>query len=372
MQEIIEAIGINLPENLLSQNVWQWVMPFIVLFLFVLFFRIFANILRKAIEKILKKLGSDIPDDLSEALAGSLRLFILVIGIFLAIRAVPFFPSYLEAVANKISHAIVLFFVFQIIYLLVKPLGDLLKRFNWMKSEIMSNLLMKVLKVAVIFIGGISILETFGIQVAPIIAGFGLFGVAVALGAQDLFKNLIGGLLIIVEKRFDVGDWIKAEGVVEGIVEDISFRSTALRDFDRSLIEVPNSMLSSAIFVNYSRLPYWRVRMILGLEYRTTTEALRSTVAKIEEMLKADEEIVDASKAAFVIRVDKFSDSSVDVLVNCFANTKDFAEYLRIKEKVVYAIKDIVEKQGVGFAFPSQSLYIETLPREAEIKESKG
>ncbi len=362
MQEIMEAIGINLPPALLSQDVWQWIMPFIVLFLFVLFFRLFANILRKAIEKSLKSLGTDIPEDLSQALASSLRLFVLVIGIFLAIRAVPFFPSYMEAIANKISHAIVLFFVFQIIYLLVKPLGDLLKKFNWMMSEIMSNLLMKILRVAVVFVGGVSILETFGIQVAPIIAGFGLLGVAVALGAQDLFKNLIGGLLIIAENRFDVGDWIKAENVVEGIVEDISFRSTTLRDFDKSLIEVPNNLLASAIFVNYSRLSYWRIRMILGLEYRTTTAALRSTVAKIEAMLKADEEIVDASKAAFVVRVDKFSDSSIDVLVNCFANTPDWNEYLRIREKVVYAIKDIVESEGVGFAFPSQSLYIESLP----------
>jgi len=95
-----------------------------------------------------------------------------------------------------------------------------------------------------LFLGFATVLQVWGIQVGPILAGLGLFGVAVALGAQDLFRNLIGGLCVLIEKRFKVGDWIMVDGVVEGTVEHIGFRSTKVIRFDLSPVFVPNQKLS--------------------------------------------------------------------------------------------------------------------------------
>src|SRR5690606_24926556 len=103
-----------------------------------------------------------------------------------------------------------------------------------------------------------TILEIWGIKVAPILAGFGLLGVAVALGAQDLFKNLIAGLLILSEKRFSIGDWVRVKDLVEGTVESIGFRSTVIRRFDLSPVYVPNTMLSDNAVINFSNMIFRR------------------------------------------------------------------------------------------------------------------
>ena len=109
--------------------------------------------------------------------------------------------------------------------MLIKSVSDLL-------SKDLIDWIIKAIKVLIIILGAAAVLELWGIKIGPIIAGLGLFGVAVALGAQDLFKNLISGILVLVERRFQVGDWIFVEGVIEGTVESIGFRSTVVRRFD--------------------------------------------------------------------------------------------------------------------------------------------
>ena len=122
------------------------------------------------------------------------------------------------------------------------------------------NWIFRTLKFIAYLIAIVSVLELWGIDAASIIAGLGLFSVALALGAQNFFKNLIGGLLIIGEKRFKQGDWINIEGVAEGEVEKIDFRSTLIRRFDKAPIYVPNSVLSDSEIINFSEMPFRRIR----------------------------------------------------------------------------------------------------------------
>ena len=125
-------------------------------------------------------------------------------------------------------------------------------------------------------------LELWGIKIGPIIAGLGLFGVAVALGAQDLFKNLISGILVLVERRFQVGDWIFVEDVIEGTVESIGFRSTVVRRFDKSLATIPNFQFAEKAVINNSQITNRRISWVIGLEYRTTSKQL-TDIKKINE-----------------------------------------------------------------------------------------
>jgi len=200
--------------------------------------------------------------------------------------------------------------------------------------------------------------------VGPILAGLGLFGVAVALGAQDLFKNLIAGILIIAERRFNKGDWIRVDGVVEGTVEKIGFRSTMVRRFDKAPVYVPNASLSDNAVTNFTAMTHRRIYWHIGVEYRTTLEQLKTIRDKIEAYILDSQEFARPEDVATFVRIDRFSESSIDIMLYCFTNTTVWGEWLEIKERLAYAIKEIVEDAGAGFAFPSRSLYVETVPGE--------
>ena len=209
-------------------------------------------------------------------------------------------------------------------------------------------------------LGAITVLEIWGIQVAPILAGLGLIGVAVALGAQDLFRNLIAGLLIIGERRLAHGEWIKIEGGVEGTVEAIGFRSTRVRQFDKAPIYVPNSKLADTALVNYTRMTHRRIYWMIGVEYRTTIDQLRRIRDGIEAFLLADDAFAHPPEVPTFVRIDRLSESSIDIMVYCFTVTTSWGEWLAIKERLAYRIMAIVEEAGTGLAFPTRSLYIET------------
>ena len=143
--------------------------------------------------------------------------------------------------------------------------------------------IISALKVILFILGFSAVLEIWGIKVAPIIAGLGLFGVAVALGAQDLFKNLISGVLVLVEKRFKKGDVIVIDGIIEGVVEKIGFRSTAIRRFDKSLCFIPNNQFAENAVTNISKISNRRINWLIGLEYKSSTKQLKSVCSDIEK-----------------------------------------------------------------------------------------
>jgi len=185
----------------------------------------------------------------------------------------------------------------------------------------------------------------------------GLVGVAVALGAQDLFKNLISGILVLVEKRFKVGDWILVENIIEGIVASIGFRSTVIRKFDKSLAIIPNFYFAENAVINVSATTNWIISWTITLQYSTTVEQLRKIRDEIEKYITTHKDY--KTSLGHAVRVDKFSDSSIDMYIRCFTATDDWDEWLKVKERLAIEIKQIVEKNNASFAFPSQSIYVE-------------
>ena len=192
-----------------------------------------------------------------------------------------------------------------------------------------------------------------------IIAGLGLFSVALALGAQNFFKNLIGGLLIIGEKRFKQGDWINVEGVAEGEVEKIDFRSTLIRRFDKAPIYVPNSVLSDSEIINFSDMPYRRIRFHVGLIYSTSPETIMKIRTDIESYIEKNKNLVNSDEISSTIRVTKFNDSSIDMLVNCFTKSTKWHDFCIAREELILEIMRIVQKNGSDFAFPTRTIHLE-------------
>ena len=182
---------------------------------------------------------------------------------------------------------------------------------------------------------------------------------AVALGAQDLFKILISGILIILEKRFQIGDIIEIPGHANGTVESIGFRSTLIRQFDTTLISLPNYVFSDTAIINFSDRSYRRIKWTIGLTYETSTSQLKKICNEIESHIRDNKDFVVNEKYQLFVRIDKFNESSIDILIYAFSNTNEWDKYLLIKQDLAYSIKTIVQNNEGSFAFPSQSIYIE-------------
>ncbi len=330
---------------------------------FLIFRRLFTRFVVAAIKRIASKTGSSFDDQAIEALENPIRFIPIVVGTFFVVEYMEF-PGTFAIIGEHLVRSLVAFAIFWGLFKLVDPFSQFLKRLEKVFTLAMVEWLVKAIKAAFIFIGAATILQIWGIQVGPIIAGLGLFGVAVALGAQDLFKNLIAGILIIAEKRFNTGDWIRVEGTVEGTVETIGFRSTVVRRFDKAPVFVPNTKLSDSAVVNFSSMTHRRIYWKIGVEYRTTVDQLRAIRDGIENYVMENDAFAKPPETLLFVRIDSFSDSSIDIMLYCFTKTTNWGEWLEIKERLAYAIKDIVEQAGSAFAFPSQSLYIETAPDE--------
>jgi MscS family membrane protein len=343
------------------------VVALLILFGFLLFRRWLARVLMGRLAALAKRTSLRVDDEMVEVLKDPVSFVPVVLGVFLAAEYLSL-PDRLEIVSDRIVRSLVVYVIFWCLVKLVRPLSFLLEQLEEVLSTPMVDWLLKGIRAAFILIGAATILEIWGIQVGPILAGLGLFGVAVALGAQDLFKNLISGILIIAEGRFHPGDWVKVEGVVEGTVESIGFRSTLIRRFDKAPVYVPNAKLSDNAVTNFSSMTHRRIYWTIGVEYRTTVEQLRRIRDEIEAYVLGSEAFAHPPEVATFVRIDSFNDSSIDIMLYCFTKTTVWGEWLEIKEKLAYKIKEIVEAAGTSFAFPSRSVYVETMPsEEAEI-----
>lgn len=334
-----------------------------ILFGFLIFRQIFSRYVMHRIEALTAKTDNKLDDTLAAALADPIRMVPVVMGVFFATEYLALTGT-LQDFATALNRSLIVGVLFWGFYRMVDPLSFLLNRVGKVFTSAMVEWMVKAIKLLIALIGIATVLEIWGIEVAPIIAGFGLFGVAVALGAQDLFKNLIAGILILAEKRFAIGEWIKVDGIVEGTVESIGFRSTFIRRFDKAPVFVPNAKLSDSAVTNFSRMSNRRIYWMIGVEYRASVAQLKQIRDEIEAYLLDNSDFVQPDKGTLFVRIDRFSDSSIDIMLYVFTTTTNWGEWMGIKEDLAFAIKDIVEGAGSGFAFPSTSLYVETLPGE--------
>ena len=320
---------------------------------------IFAKLIVSKVKSIVRKTSNKFDDNLFDALIPPFKLLPIVI-VFLIVTLYFEADSILGLYFHKINNTLATIFVFWLIHQVLIPFSNFFSKLEKILTKALVLWIVRSCKYLIIFLGIVAVLEVWGIKIGPVIAGLGLFGVAVALGAQDLFKNLISGIMILLEKRFHIGDVIKVPGHTEGTVEHIGFRSTLIRKFDSTPISIPNYIFAEAPILNFSNRKFRRINWIIGLEYSTSTEQLKKITQSINSFITENHDFkVDSNHNCFV-RVEKFNDSSIDVLIYCFTNTNNWENFLKIKENLILEIKNIVEIQNLAsFAFPSSSIYIE-------------
>ena len=339
-------------------NFTQIGLGIVILLLFLLLRGLISSFILKRLENYVAKTSNKFDDALVEASTGPVKFLPIVLGIFVASSYMEFDGKMLIFIDN-INRSLITILIFWLIHQIVEPLTYLIRRVEELLSKDLLNWVVKANKILIIFFGFAATLDIWGIKIAPIIAGLGLFGVAVALGAQDLFKNLISGVLVLVEKRFKIGDWIFVEGVIEGIVERIGFRSTVIRKFDKSIATIPNSSFAENAVINISETTHWRISWVITLQYNSTIDQLKSIRDQIEKYIENNKDFKIGDETEHAVRIDKFSDSSIDLYVRCFTVTNEWSEWLKVKERLAVEVKKIVEGNGASFAFPSTSIYVE-------------
>ena len=221
-------------------------------------------------------------EEFTKNIYGPLNLLVIGLAIFLASTFLTENDKITEFI-YKINISVFTIVTFWLLSQIIKPLFSKVKTIEQILTQDLIEWITNFLKILVFILGFCAVLELWGIRVGPIIAGLGLLGVAVALGAQDLFKNLISGVLVLIEKRFRKGDVIIIENTIEGTVEKIGFRSTAIRRFDKSLCFIPNNQFAEKAVTNITKISNRRINWIIGLEYKSTTKQLKTICNDIEK-----------------------------------------------------------------------------------------
>ena len=343
-------------KGILGIDIFQILIGLLIFLIFLLFRGLIGKIIIKRLEKIAKKTSNKLDDTFVEAMKGPAQFFPIVIGFFIASNYLEF-SSESQQFVDNLNKSLITILIFWLLHQFIQPVSYLLGGLEKVLTRELIGWILKALKILIIILGAAAVLDLWGIKIGPIIAGLGLLGVAVALGAQDLFKNLISGILVLVEKRFKIGDWIIVENIIEGIVERIGFRSTVVRKFDKSLAIIPNFQFAENAVINVSATTNWIISWIITLQYNTTVEQLKKIRDEIEKYITTHKDY--KTGLGYAVRVDKFSDSSIDMYIRCFTVTDDWDEWLKVKERLAIEIKQIVEKNNASFAFPSQSIYVE-------------
>lgn len=222
------------------------------------------------------------------------------------------------------------------------------------KDSMLIPFLSRILRFVIVALTLTIIAFEFGYDVNGFIAGLGLGGLAFALAAQDTISNFFGGVIIVTERPFKKGDWIETP-TVEGIVEDISFRSTKIRAFTDSVIVVPNSTIAHEPITNWSLMTKRRITFSLEIDKSTPREKVIQVVQRIEEMLRNDEEI---HQDLIIVNFNELKDYSYEIYLYFFSKTTAWVEWTKVKQKMNVEILRILEENDVELAYPTQSLYV--------------
>jgi|TARA_B110000438_G_scaffold300519_1_gene353106 MscS family membrane protein len=335
----------------------------IAICLFILIVSLIARSLvsTKIVDRLVKlsaKTETEFDDDVIESLRKPTGMIPIAIGLYLIASFLPLTGSF-DQIATNLIKMVIIYTIFSLFSNLSKPLFAIMGNNSWLTSA-MSLWLSRVLGVVIWVIAITMMLDIWGIEIGPIIAGLGLFSVAVALGAQDMFKNIIAGIFIISEKRFQPGDRIEINSSgLHGIVEDIGFRSTLVRRLDTSPVFVPNTDLSDAQVINHQNMNYRRLLWTINLLYQTNAEDLEKICDQISSHINTSSDFTKNPGQENFAKVTELAGSSIDITILCYVDFISYTDYSQVKQDLILKIMEIVKVNNSDFAFPSRSVYIE-------------
>lgn len=339
------------------------------IFLLFLFFRkIFSKYIFKFILKITKKTPTEFFTNAWLSFEKPIRSLFVVVGIFVAAKFFPFINPENQLFLHVYRSMIIILItwgLFNFSSTSSAIFHNLNKRFDLEIDQILIPFISKLLRAVIILISISVILQEFDYNISGLVAGLGIGGLAISLAAQDVIKNFIGGVVIIFEKPFSIGEWISTANI-EGTVEDITFRSTLIRTADQALVTVPNSILASTNISNYSKMGKKKIDFRINISYDTAIDRLETAIERLREMLQNHEGVHPEN---ILVTFDNIAESSLELHFSFFTKTTVLAEYSAIKQDINLKIMRILKEESIDIALPSRTLYITN--NHQEEKEAK-
>lgn len=395
LQSIIDKINSSLNLNSNSINIGKIAIIILVCIFFILIPRLTSLLLYRIFITILSR-HQNTQNQFKEQFVAAIRLPVFTFFIVYALNLsliIAYYPSTINIEMKNyfdIAYSVVIawFVIGALDGYGIMLLSKIAQKSG--RKEVI-NLIIKVLYFIVILITILIILSKIGFDISTIIASLGIGGLAVALATKDIIANFFASILLLFDSSFSQGDWIVCAGI-EGTVVEVGLRKTTIRTFDNALVFVPNSKIMSESIKNWNRRKVGRqIKMQVGLSYTTSKESIQNCINDIKQMLlnhpgiaksgidsalnsndariKYRQSMVsvddlDGYKSNLFVVLDEFGDNSINILIYCFSKSVIWGEYLATKEDVMLKIMEIVERyDDASFAFPSRSLYIESIPK---------
>lgn len=355
LQEIMDIL--QRAYTVITDNIIQILVGILIFLIFFLISKPLEKLAIKIICKLFAK-RQDIKEGIQNALLGPSKAFFRILGAYIGFSVVGLPKAVFDPIHMlfRICTIIILAwacadFMPYITTLIIKNNQKNSRKANTVAVTFLANIFKSIIFAIAIVI----VIGELGYNINGLIAGIGVGGLTFSLAAQKTASNIFSGFSIITDKTFDVGDRIST-AMIDGVVEDITMRSTRIRTMADTVVIVPNSTLVEQPITNWSRMKKRLVDFKIGLTYDTDTNTLKKVEKKIETMLK---EHPDVQHDTIITCFEGFADSSLDIRIIYFTITTDFIEHLNVKDEINLKIKEIVEKEKTSFAFPSTSVYIE-------------
>ena len=333
---------------------------------FVLTRGLFSTTLLGVLNHIARRNAPRIGSMFIEAAKAPLRFLYVVIGFLIAMHVAG--VNAVEAWSVELTRSLIIFAIFLTLYNVVEAVSHLADRLisrpgtSASARETLRAFFVPLGRTIVVVLAVAAILQEWGFNVAAVLGGLGLAGMAVALAGKNIVANLFSAIMIFFTRIFEKGNWIKTPSL-EGTVEQVGLMTTRVRQFDNAVVIVENSLLTGEPITNYTRMHHRRIHWSIGLDYRTTADQLQAITNEIRDYIYGIGAFeTDPKKVSTFVVVDTFGDSSINVMLYCFTKTTDWGEWLNAKQALALKVREIVDKNGSSFAFPSTSLYVEQWP----------
>ncbi len=345
-----------------QESSWlRWAVAAAVLFIAVVAHRYVIRLLHHLTQSLAKRTQTTLDDTLLEAAEKPLGWFILLLGIWASVMVInppsDVLPimTIVERLGRIISIVLIGWFIWRLVDgISVYAMSQAEKTESPLDDQLVP-FITKTLKLFLVVTGVLVVAQNMGYSISGLVASLGIGGIAIAMAAKDTIANLFGSVMLLIDRPFTVGDWIKTSEF-EGVVEEIGFRSTRIRTFAKTLVNVPNSILANMVIDNIDARSKRRIKMRIGITYATSTEKMQQAIAGIEKILR-EHEGVDQDYS--LVKFDEFEESALSIFLYYFSRSKVWDEYLQVRQEVNLQIMALLESLGLEFAFPSRSLYIE-------------
>lgn len=351
---------------------WQWLGLLVLALLGVLADRLLSSALAWLTRRRLRRRGIEVEADVAHQ---GLRPFgllamALVWRVGDNLLALPLHAhNFIIVAVNFIAAAAGVWGAYRVVDLVAAAAAARAAQTSTKVDDLLVPLLRKTAKVFVTAMGLVFVAETTGVEVQSLIAGLGLGGLAFALAAQDTVKNLFGSVTVVIDRTFQVGDWVVIGGDVEGTVEEVGFRSTRVRTFYDSLVTIPNALLLTSKVDNMGARRHRRWRTLVSITYDTPADTIEAFCEGIRELVRKHP---CTRKDYQQVWVNAFGPSSIDILVYVFHEVPDWTSELRERQRLLLDIVRLAARMGVEFAFPTQTLHVQQLAGAAPRREVRA